>query len=78
MPLTLEAKEHAKEVLRQQLNTLKIETFERWRYLMEADEHIRKCSGYSKGTDDMLKKLTKEYQKAHDALLKPFDRGDYD
>lgn len=76
--LTKEQKEAAKLELRTKLTAHKLDTFDHWLTLMEYDENMRKACGYSKGTDDMLQKLVKTYRKESSAMMKPFDRGDFD
>lgn len=78
MTLTKEQKKAKIEELRQQVAELKIQTFERWKHLMSADEQFRKACGYSNGAEDMLQKLVKDFDKEFQAMMKPFDRGDYD
>lgn len=76
--LTQEEKASAKEELRLAVMKLQQDTLGYWLTLFRADETQRKHSGYSKGADDMLQKLVAAYEKKFEALMKPFDRGDYD
>jgi len=78
MAMSKEEKEARLAVLRMTITEKKLELFAHWIHLFEADETFRKHCGYSKGADDMVKKLAKSWRDTESKLMAPFDRGDYD
>lgn len=76
--LTKEQKEAAKLELRTKITAFKLNTFDHWLYLMRADEAGRKAAGHSRGVEEMLKTLVKDYERENNRMMKPFDRGDFD
>lgn len=76
--MTPEEKQAAKDALHQKVAEHREKTFDYWLHLFrEGPEHWPHC-GYSKGAEDMLKKLVATYEKESMKLMAPLDRGDFD
>lgn len=78
MAMSKEEKEARKDVLRMTIKEKKLQSFDHWIHLFEMDDTMRRHCGYSKGADDMVKKLAKQWRDEERKLMAPFDRGDYD
>ena len=76
--MTPEEKTKAKDALRVDLYKMREDTLSRWIGLFKGDESWRRACGYSKGPDEMLKSLVKDYEQKMMKLMAPFDRGDFD
>lgn len=76
--MTPEEKAAAKAKLKLDVDKLREDTLSYWTMLFRSDEEFRKHCGYSKGADDMIKKLNADYEKKFNKLMEAFDRGDFD